>query len=672
MAINIKEILNTDSDIIKVDKTNYNFDQLVANGGGPIGIKGQKGELGGIGTTGAKGEKGDEGAKGDTGATGADVNNWGRISYDSATDADILKPKRDSNTDEPASIILGDEDYEAGVTDGINSPSAWLNIVLPDSPKYSNYASFLNSTSSVLNLTSSTQSSVDTYQISHGTSTNNVDFKIDIKNSLYLNAPDLVQITSNTAIKLNAANNTIILGPDTGTSSGLIDLRAVSVIARGNLTVEGTTAGYIKVPNGTTTNRPTGAYGMIRYNTNLNVGHSGNLGSLETFVQHPDGDYWKPLGNMVDADGDTFITVDYADNDGTDNVIRLNVGYDTGSLNFTTEVVGTFGETVSDGSSDLDRVFKYNNVIYATDDILIANDSGLRIKQNDATPGGSQVTAQNSGAAAVNRTLADYFYRESALQYDVDTFSDGTPFDVAVAASTSSYRYTNQVIKALAFTNSTGTTFSSSNVAVIINHNTTRMSYVKVGHMVTVWGRVDYFPYSIATANLSSETPDINFDGSSNSASISSPSRRAAFAIGNPSNFPYTSGLTKNRVVFPISMSLSAQDGTAGNTTFRYFGVIEPGKNVFTIMEVDDSTGFIPGAESEPADSHYAKHLDIDDLKVSATTPGQVITLEYNFSMPTDINSYDLGSNSLATYTEDAQVSQQQQTGAGGGAGGAS
>ena len=347
MAINIKEILTTDSDVIKVDKTNYNFDQLTANGGGPIGIKGQKGELGGIGTTGAKGEKGDEGAKGDTGATGADVNNWGRISYDSATDADILKPKRDTNTDEPVSIILGDEDYEDGGDVGIDDPTAWLNIVLPDSSKYSNYASFLNSTSSVLNLSSSTQSSVDTYQITHGTSTNNVDFKIDIKNSLYLNAIDLVQITSNTAIKLNAANNPITLGPDTGTSSGQIDLRSDSVIARGNLTVEGTSTGYIKVPNGNTANRPTGAYGMIRYNTNLNVGHSGNLGSLETFVQHPEGDYWKPLGNMADADGDTFITVDYADNDGTDNVIRLNVGYLSGG-SYLTEVVGTFGETIGD------------------------------------------------------------------------------------------------------------------------------------------------------------------------------------------------------------------------------------------------------------------------------------------------------------------------------------
>ena len=35
MAINLKQILISDTDNIKLDKVNYNFDQLVANGGGP-------------------------------------------------------------------------------------------------------------------------------------------------------------------------------------------------------------------------------------------------------------------------------------------------------------------------------------------------------------------------------------------------------------------------------------------------------------------------------------------------------------------------------------------------------------------------------------------------------------------------------------------------------------
>jgi hypothetical protein len=657
MAINIKEILTTDSDVIKVDKTNYNFDQLTANGGGPIGIKGQKGELGGIGTTGAKGEKGDQGAKGDTGATGADVNNWGRISYDSATDADILKPKRDTNTDEPVSIILGDEDYEDGGDVGINSPTAWLNIVLPDSSKYSNYASFLNSTSSVLNLSSSTQSGVDTYQITHGDSTNSVDFKIDIKNSLYLNAIDLVQITSNTAIKLNAANNNITLGPDTGTSSGQIDLRADSVIARGNLTVEGTSTGYIKVPNGNTANRPTGAYGMIRYNTNLNVGHSSKLGSLETFVQHPDGDYWKPLGNMVDADGDTFITVDYAGNDGTDNVIRLNVGYLSGG-SYLTEVVGTFGETIGDGTTDLDRVFTYNNVIYATDGILVPNDSGLRIRESELVAGASQVAAENSGAAAANRTLADYFYRESALQYDVDTFTTVQTGDVIVGVATDANdRYSNDVIIAHAYNDTGGNQRARANVAVIINHNNTRMSYVKVGHMVNVWGRIDMYAKSIVTGKLTGT--DVNLSGISGAggSDLVSPSRRAGFKIGGVDHFPYVSALTQERVVFPIAINPhDASDASAGLTK-RYFGVIFPGMNVFNIVEADDESGALAGTDIESGVS--ANYLDIDDL-ITTSTSTPIITIDYNFSMPVDENSYDLGSNSYATYTENAPSAQQQ------------
>ena len=61
MAINIKELFDADSDNIKVEKTNYNFDQILANGGGPIGPKGVQG------TTGNVGQKGDEGDKGDKG-----------------------------------------------------------------------------------------------------------------------------------------------------------------------------------------------------------------------------------------------------------------------------------------------------------------------------------------------------------------------------------------------------------------------------------------------------------------------------------------------------------------------------------------------------------------------------------------------------------------------------
>lgn len=65
MPINIKEIFEGDSESQKIDKTNYNFDQVQANGGGPVGATGAQGSTGATGATGA------QGAQGATGVTGA-------------------------------------------------------------------------------------------------------------------------------------------------------------------------------------------------------------------------------------------------------------------------------------------------------------------------------------------------------------------------------------------------------------------------------------------------------------------------------------------------------------------------------------------------------------------------------------------------------------------------
>ena len=58
MPISLKHINYTsDSDTIKLDKVNYNFDQLVANGGGPRGPQGAVGQTGPQGNTGQKDSK---------------------------------------------------------------------------------------------------------------------------------------------------------------------------------------------------------------------------------------------------------------------------------------------------------------------------------------------------------------------------------------------------------------------------------------------------------------------------------------------------------------------------------------------------------------------------------------------------------------------------------------
>jgi hypothetical protein len=70
MIINLKQVSNADADNIKLDKINYNFDQLVANGGGPQGPRGIKGELGPQGVTGKRGFQGDRGFQGTQGPSG--------------------------------------------------------------------------------------------------------------------------------------------------------------------------------------------------------------------------------------------------------------------------------------------------------------------------------------------------------------------------------------------------------------------------------------------------------------------------------------------------------------------------------------------------------------------------------------------------------------------------
>jgi len=67
MAINIKEIFEADSENQKIDKLNYNFDQILANGGGATGSQGAQGSTGATGAKGATGAQGPQGLQGPAG-----------------------------------------------------------------------------------------------------------------------------------------------------------------------------------------------------------------------------------------------------------------------------------------------------------------------------------------------------------------------------------------------------------------------------------------------------------------------------------------------------------------------------------------------------------------------------------------------------------------------------
>ena len=136
MAINIKEILHpSDSDSIKFEKVNYNFDQLLANGGGPQGIQGTKGEQGADGATGVKGQKGELGTTGAKGETGTAITLWDSVAIGTLpNDSIIIKPKSASVTKSPT-IWLGDSDFEEGVGPGKTNGEARLTLETGTAPR---------------------------------------------------------------------------------------------------------------------------------------------------------------------------------------------------------------------------------------------------------------------------------------------------------------------------------------------------------------------------------------------------------------------------------------------------------------------------------------------------------------------------------------------------------
>jgi hypothetical protein len=93
MPISLKHINTSDSDTIKLDNVNYNFDQLVANGGGPRGPQGPIGQTGIQGTTGVQGFQGVEGNQGTQGTQGPILPNyWKNLSETGDIEAKTLIP----------------------------------------------------------------------------------------------------------------------------------------------------------------------------------------------------------------------------------------------------------------------------------------------------------------------------------------------------------------------------------------------------------------------------------------------------------------------------------------------------------------------------------------------------------------------------------------------------
>lgn len=126
MIINLKQVNLADSDNIKLDKINYNFDQLVANGGGPQGPTGSKGDTGAQGVTGTRGFQGFQGAIGFQGTPGANTSAyWKNIQgVPGSLSADTIVPIHNP----VGSPVL---DYPPVVSVGFVSNDSQYNVAQP-------------------------------------------------------------------------------------------------------------------------------------------------------------------------------------------------------------------------------------------------------------------------------------------------------------------------------------------------------------------------------------------------------------------------------------------------------------------------------------------------------------------------------------------------------------
>ena len=649
MAINIKEILHpSDSDTIKFDKINYNFDQILINGGGPQGIQGQKGIQGADGATGIKGQKGEIGITGPVGPSGTTDTPWAKVAHSSLA-THILKPKIDTDT-VPAIIWLGDSTFNENTpADGyVDSIS---RITLARTVGIDHYASYFTSTDKILNFTGRAFDSAEFYGFKKdlGSVSNPIGFEVEVDKIILKSATGYAKITSFQDLELASNNGDVKINPN-----GILEVNAPGII-NDYLNVNSTS--HVKIATGTIAQRPAGVAGMIRFNSDDNryEGH--------------DGTKWSSLGGLIDADADTYIV---AEKNADEDILRFNVG---SALELTPGggvEIATMGETITDGFENSIDVFSVKRVQENKSDIIFDNARGMITKASSATLSANQAQPANEGSIKTFRRLDDYYYQESTVLDSNPGTLTSTPFAYGTGQiNPSNIKMTTKLLRLHGKTNGVQST-PAINVAIAYDNTTSKIAYVKTGHMVQCWGQLDFYQTAIDYTELEASGV-ITLDGK-NSAGVSSSgtynASRVAFYFAELGTFHYKNA-SDTWIYFPISMNMEAGANLENSPTpvFTHWGAIPPDANYFNILRIDgtgrnrfpaDSTPEATGiTDTAILEADFMNLLDINDgLSVTNGIPTLPTTLSWSFSMPTDDKSYDVISTLQSTYVEDGSATE--------------
>lgn len=124
--MNLKQIFITDTDNDKLDKVNYNFDQIVANGGGPMGSQGATGAQGFQGLAGDQGATGPQGAQGAQGPQGADGANYWKKN-EGNNNVTLLPTHDDNDFINPPTLLIGVDANDSRYDDVIDDVVVLIN-----------------------------------------------------------------------------------------------------------------------------------------------------------------------------------------------------------------------------------------------------------------------------------------------------------------------------------------------------------------------------------------------------------------------------------------------------------------------------------------------------------------------------------------------------------------
>ena len=191
---------------------------------------------------------------------------------------------------------------------------------------------------------------------------------------------------SNSNLELRANGSGSIVLEDFSFSSNVISTTGDLILQPSTEYVQINSTGALKLPVGTTAQRPTAAAGQIRYNTDL------------TRFEGYNGTNWLGIRGVEDLDGDTKVTAELTDG-ANDNIIRFNVAgvtiidIDSTRLNaprVTVDDIQIDGNVISTVTTDTDLQFT-------------ANGTGSVVFDNFAVKGN---TITNTVADSV--TLFDY------------------------------------------------------------------------------------------------------------------------------------------------------------------------------------------------------------------------------------------------------------------------